>query len=116
MNDMRKKMRQLWKPRRQELAEQCVSCPFRDGNTEAWMEILEKLRQSAPPGTKVKKTPINKRDASRARVTVRMDCMTVGEFACHHSVYDTNMKTKPATEHRQCPGASKFFREGPEQC
>jgi hypothetical protein len=35
-----------------------------------------------------------------------------GDFICHQSVYDENMDLRDKSEHRQCPGATKFHKDG----
>lgn len=100
-----KAMRKFFLPKTKEVTEQCVSCPFRAGNDEEWRAILSKLRAAKGlPGE------ITKGHAARTRNEVHEDCANQGEFRCHHSVYNPDMTMKPVSEHRQCKGATLWFR------
>ena len=105
--------RDLWLPKLPELKDQCVSCPFRKGNDKEFAEILVKL--SLKHGRNPDVTPETPPEALRAaiefsRKLVEHDVQKVGDFACHHTAYDENMNIKPVREHRQCPGATKYYR------
>jgi hypothetical protein len=96
--------RQLWRPRLAELPEQCVSCPFREGNKIEWAGVAAKL---AAAGGK------SFVDFDCVRALVKLDVSEMGgEFHCHQTVYTDKMMLKPLNEHRQCPGASRYWREG----
>lgn len=100
-----KAMRKCFLPKMKEVSEQCASCPFRIGNDEEFRAILTKLRASKGlPGE------ITKSQAVRSRAMIHDDCANQGEFRCHHSVYNPDMTIKSVSEHRQCLGATKWFR------
>lgn len=101
--------RKIWRPRRPELPSQCASCPFLKDNDAEFHVFFNRLRvlhgkKPVKSGSKMLKA---------ARQIVRMDIVTMGtgEFICHQTVYDQQMKMKPVSEHRQCPGAANFWRE-----
>lgn len=94
-----------WIPRHSERSAQCASCPFAHGNDLEFLEVVNKLRQSAGmrPGKLI--------DAAFARYQIAEQVKHAGDFACHHTVYDDAMRVKPTTEHRQCPGATAFHNK-----
>jgi len=96
--------RQLWRPKLPEMPEQCASCPFRKGNDVEWAGVIAKLAASGG------KSSVN---FEQARKLVKLDInMMGGEFHCHLTVYNADMTMKPMSEHKQCPGASRYYREG----
>lgn len=46
-----------------------------------------------------------------ARHMVREDLTHSGDFHCHGTVYDAAGNVRPVSEHRQCAGATKWYRE-----
>jgi hypothetical protein len=104
----RPRARDLWKPRRPEAPTQCASCPFRDDNDEAFGAVVKALREKHGITA-----PVRQGDIAIARFNVRLDVTKCGEFACHLTVYDpATMEERPPGERRQCPGATRFYREG----
>jgi len=99
--------RALWTPKRREVPAQCASCPFRVGNDKEFSGILSKLKAKLGLKPSVKRPEV-----VAARCQVRMDLEHTGDFACHHTAYDEAMNERPASEHRQCAGATRWFREG----
>lgn len=99
--------RNLWRPKFTENAQQCASCPFRVGNTAEFSDVVARLRKAE--GIPGKPT---KGDVGFARMSLYVDAERTGDFMCHCSVYDAEMKQKPMTEWRQCPGASHVYRHG----
>lgn len=100
-----KNIRLLWRPKLPEMAVQCASCPFRVGNHKEFGEVIQRLKIAHGQGSR-----ITNNDIICARLTVLRDADSSGDFACHHSAYDENMKVRPQSEHRQCPGASGHYR------
>lgn len=101
--------RKLWRPRLPEtLKERCASCPFREGNDEEFRIVVEKIVQ-AEKGHKTE--PVYPLVGIMTRRAVRMDVSQRGDFACHLTAYDENMKQRPVSEHLQCPGAATYYRE-----
>lgn len=96
--------RDLFLPKLPELAEQCPSCPFRSGNDLEFGEIIRKLCASG----NVKFSPAVVR---RARASITDEAKHVGDFSCHHTAYRDDMSLKDVREHRQCPGATRAFKE-----
>lgn len=97
--------RELWIPKHPELSEQCASCPFRKGNDKEFAAIVRKLRK------KLSHTKTTKFDVAYARMAIYNEVVANGEFSCHHTVYDEASNIKPPEEFRQCPGATKYYRE-----
>lgn len=98
----------LWLPRRAELPAQCASCPFRKDNDAEFCVIVNRLRKSeglrpVKPNSKIVRT-------ARSKVRIELLILCTGEFSCHGTVYNPDMTIKPMHEHRQCPGASEFWR------
>lgn len=98
-------IRRLWLPKLREVPTQCLSCPFLEGNDTAFGKIVRRifttygLPSRAPLDT--------------VRRNIRLDLTLIqcsGDFACHNSVYDPKGKMRPRREHRQCLGASKWWR------
>lgn len=98
--------RKFWLPRRPELPEQCASCPFREDNEAEFGLIATRLFKSAG-----KKKPPTADQIRQVRHNVHMDCQDRGEFICHGTAYNEDMTLKDPKGHRQCPGASKFYRD-----
>ena len=99
--------RKFWQPRREELPQQCAACPFKKNNELEFGEIVRRLFNLQGAGRKP--TPANVRDV---RLNVKLDKARKGDFICHDTVYDDHMRLKPEEGHRQCPGASKWYRTG----
>lgn len=96
-----------WIPRHEALASPCVSCPFSTGNDAEFGAMVLRLKQAA--GMKVSASA---KEILDARYRIKMDIVRFGpEFVCHGSGYDKDMKIRPSTEHRQCPGAIDFARK-----
>lgn len=106
-----KKRRSLWRPKLRELKEQCASCPFRKGNDVEFGGIVKKLlAKGGVPMTEDFVPP--PQAIQNSRRLIKADLKHSGDFACHHTAYDAEMNLKPDAERRQCPGASKWFKEG----
>lgn len=105
---MKKKLRQLWRPKMPELKAQCPSCPFLDGNDDEWEGVCLELAD---------KHGLNHEfvDAERSRFQIKMEIENFGDFHCHQTAYDQDnqMRERPIEERRQCPGASKHFKGEP---
>lgn len=101
--------RKFWRPRRPELAEPCVSCPFREGNDLEFGEIIRRLRLMQT-GQKFS-GPVTAEEVAYARNSVRKELEFSGEFMCHGTVYDEHMRQKPSAGFRQCAGAARCYRE-----
>ncbi len=96
--------RLMWLPRLPPMPEQCVSCPFREGNELEFRAVLTKLKNLGGSGLVVSLD-----QTIRAKEMIRREAIECGEFSCHQSAYDSKMRVKPYSEHRQCPGASSTF-------
>lgn len=96
--------RLLFLPKLAELSESCPSCPFRDGNDEAFGEMVRKLC-IAFCGR------YHKGAEEIARLRLRFEVSHRGDFACHHTVYDDDMSLRNEKDHRQCPGATAWFKK-----
>jgi hypothetical protein len=102
-----KNPREMFRPQMPELSKQCASCPFLAGNEKEFGELVKKLyAKNGRPD--VKPTP---KQVFNARMNVTMEAGMRGDFACHSTVYDQNMEVKPREDHRQCPGATKYFKK-----
>lgn len=101
--------RKLWQPRRPQLPAQCASCPFHKDNDAEFSVIVNRLRKKEGMKPVVPHSKTVKE--ARSRVRLELLCLGTGEFLCHGTVYGEDMTIKPMSEHRQCPGAAKFFRE-----
>lgn len=108
---MAKRPTELFMPKRQELKEQCKSCPFRQGNDFDFGEVLNKLRVTAG------KKPLKGWDlvslSVGAKEQIREEVKMNGEFICHHTAYEVSGKAlvkKEESSFRQCPGATKHHR------
>ena len=99
--------RDLWKPKRPE-AKQCASCPFRKDNDAQFGAVLTKLRKKA--GIKRQIKPV---DIAFARYQVQKDVEAFGDFICHATAYGPKMEPHPpnSPDERQCPGATKYYKE-----
>ena len=92
--------RDLWMPKRPELGQQCVSCPFRRGNDAEFGVIVERLNEHfGADGT-----------VEQVRFAVQYDAERNGDFACHLTAYTETMDERPDHERRQCPGATAVFK------
>lgn len=94
--------RQLWRPKRAQLEEQCTSCPFRDGNNVEFGAIVQRL-------CAIVGEPFSALNIESARQRIRAEATQFGDFICHHTVYNTDMSLKSDGAQRQCPGASATF-------
>jgi hypothetical protein len=94
--------RELWRPKFKELPESCASCPFKDGNDSEFEAVMQKLADANGL-----EDPVSVHE-SRGRI--RAETEHLGDFRCHGSVYDREMGMRPQAEHRQCPGASAYFK------
>lgn len=99
--------RLLFRPKHAPLKEQCVSCPFRDGNEVEFAQVVRKLDPTLT-GKKLL------RHTLAARLKIRDEAKTIGEFACHHTAYDADMNLRPEHERRQCPGATAAYLKAGE--
>lgn len=102
----RKELRQMWSPKRKEMREQCASCPFRTGNDAEFGEVIKRLCASA--GERMTKAT-----APLARLRLMEETKVMGDFICHQSAYDKDMNLRAPEENRQCPGATRHYREQP---
>ncbi len=106
----KQKARKLWRPKLPELSDQCASCPFRTDNKVEFTDVVQGLRRKmgmiGTPSTF---------DVFVARTKIARECKDRGDFACHHTVYDSAMNIKPVSEYRQCYGATKYFK-GEDPC
>lgn len=100
--ELQRQMRQHWTPKRKEMPEQCVSCPFRKDNDPEFKAVLDKLVKANRGGIA---------DTDAARFMIRKETALMGDFICHQSVYDENMDLRDKSAHRQCPGATKHFKD-----
>lgn len=94
----------MWKPKRREVSEQCVSCPFREGNDAEFGEVIGKLRKALGMAGEVTDQCVK-----HARKMVRLDLAAGGDFICHKTAYDAEMKMAGSEHHRQCKGATAYF-------
>ena len=93
-------LRDMWTPKRLELAHQCASCPFRKGNDDEFGVIVERLnKRYNADGT-----------IEQVRFSVQHEAKSNGDFACHQTAYSSDMELQPDREHRQCPGATAAFK------
>lgn len=106
-NEILKIRRKTWRPKLREASEQCASCPFRLGNDADFGAVVKRL-------CKKHGMPFTEESTLNARSKIIQDSASNGDFACHATVYGTDMKVKPIGEHRQCPGSTKWFRDGGE--
>lgn len=89
------------------MAKACASCPFSKGNNEEWGAIVARLQKAH--GMPVDTSGIA---IFHARHSIEQDVTKRGDFNCHCSVFDEDMKLKPQSEWRQCAGAAEFYRKG----
>ncbi len=99
---LRKQLRQIWTPKREEMREQCASCPFREGNDAEFGAVMRKLAKANGVRTRV--------DVGGARFMVHREVEQMGDFICHQTAYDKDMKLRDASEHKQCPGATRHHK------
>lgn len=92
--------RDLFMPRTAELETQCPSCPFLDGNDAEFGGLTSRLLGR----------PATLEETSCARANVRQQVSMNGEFVCHNTAYTLDGALKPPDAHRQCPGATKYFK------
>lgn len=103
----KKQARKLWLPKFKEVDRQCDSCPFDVSPSNKFAITVGRLLRAI--GIHRKPT---KQEIARARASVMEDVSRAGEFVCHGTAYDKDMKLQPVEKFRQCKGASKFFRRG----
>lgn len=105
MNEKEKMLaaRALFRPKLPELPEQCVSCPFRSGNDKEFSEICVRLAMTRPEDGPPAPVTV-------ARARIRMETTLRGEFICHGTAYTRDMALRPQSDHKQCPGATKWFK------
>lgn len=99
-----KNPRDLWSPKRKETT-QCASCPFRDDNDAQFGTVLKALAKSS--GVK----RLGSKVVKKARAMIKAETAVLGDFCCHATVYGPDMVLRSAEDFRQCPGASKYYRE-----
>lgn len=100
-----KNPRLLWSPKLKVMPEQCISCPFREGNDDEFGKICDRLNpelQRLSPKKRALRIEM-------ARFQLREETAHFGDLSCHQSAYNPDMTVKPYREHRQCPGAAKHF-------
>lgn len=100
MKEAQPNPRDLFMPRTPELAVQCPSCPFLDGNDEGFGALTSKLLGR----------PATKEETAYARFNVRQQVSRNGEFVCHNTAYHSDGGFRALAEQRQCPGATKHFK------
>lgn len=103
---MRNRGRNLWMPKLRE-AEQCASCPFREGNDKAFGGIVRALKKHAGMDEDEGNT------VAEARAMAHMDVIGPdgrGDFVCHATAYGPEMRLRASSEHRQCPGATALYK------
>jgi hypothetical protein len=45
------------------------------------------------------------------RAQLRIEATTRGDFVCHHTAYEgEGMELKTRSQHRQCPGATAWYK------
>jgi len=103
--ELKKKLRAMWSPQRKERADQCASCPFKEGNDEEWKAVLESLAESDG-------MDLGDVDPDGARAMIHAEVSERGDFSCHQTAYDVDgdMERRDLRKLLQCPGASKHFR------
>lgn len=94
----------MWEPKLPPVAAQCASCPFRTDNDKEFGGVIARLREKLGMPGKVTAACIR-----HARFHTRIDAEN-GDFICHGSAYDAEMNQRPATDHRQCAGATEAYR------
>jgi len=97
--------RHLWMARLPEVEKQCKSCPFLEGNDKEFGAVVNALKKKGGMGTDDGHT------VEEARENVKFDALQRGDLACHATAYGPNMELQPRSEHRQCIGASKAYKE-----
>ena len=99
----------MWTPKLRPVPQQCVSCPFLFGNDLEFVVVVNRLRvaQGMPPVQGEAIIP----SSWYARQQIKKDLEHSGDFACHHTVYDDRGRLKDPDGHRQCSGATKWFKE-----
>lgn len=93
--------RQLFRPKLKELSEQCASCPFRNKNHKAWTAVVNRLAEASG---------VEPNSPLIARAMIRGEASRFGDFICHCTAYNPDMTLRDPSEHRQCPGATEWFR------
>lgn len=97
--------RPQWTPKRPEVPAQCASCPFRTGNNAEFGAVMSKLSKREGGDGKLTTGQL-----VGARIMIMDGCMTMGDFACHGTVYTPDMQKRPEHEWMQCKGATDFYR------
>lgn len=98
--------RRMWRPKLPE-CEQCPSCPFLTGNDDQLRAVANRLRESMC-------LPVlaSNQSVEFVREQIKADLQHSGDFICHRTAYDLGEGgLRPKEGHRQCPGASKWWRE-----
>lgn len=95
--------RLLWRPKYQEAAAQCASCPFRVDNDHQFSAFAQRL------GNVIGKK-LSKKTVREARERIHREVEARGDFVCHNTAYFSNATLKDPKEHRQCPGATNHYR------
>jgi len=104
--------RRFWMARFPEAKQPCASCPFRADNDEAFQEVCKQIAEVA--GRTVGGTAITRKATTDiARLKIRREVRSCGDFVCHSTVYrDDCRERSPESAWRQCPGATRFFKTG----
>lgn len=105
--------RDLFMPRNKELEESCASCPFRKDNDKEFGEVMTRLAKAGSDGyafEEVISDTMSPQAVVRARQLIADDCTFQGEFVCHGTAYTYDMELRPRSQHRQCPGATAYFK------
>lgn len=92
-------------PKLKPVKTQCASCPFRHGNNAEFGTIVKKVCESS-------RVKFTKKKIANARMSIRIECNDRIDFACHNTVYESDMSLKDRSEHRQCVGATDFYMQG----
>lgn len=99
------KARKLFRPKLRELAESCVSCPFRKDNDHLFGAVL--LQTGLLTVDSISTSQI-----AAMRYNIRKDVATRGDFLCHSSIYSsaTGEMARDPNDGRQCPGATAWYK------
>lgn len=95
-------LRACWTPKRQQVP-QCASCPFRPDNDAEFGAVLTRLNRGVP---------VTAEQIAEARRRVKEDLQHSGDFVCHGTAYTPDMELRDDSEHRQCAGATEFWKGG----
>ncbi len=93
--------RQMWRPKLPEVAVQCASCPFREGNDDEFRAVLKKML-----GASV----LTEEGLQDVRDEIKESLQYSGDFICHHTALKVGGELRPLQDRRQCPGATAWFR------